>query len=66
MRLAQDAAGLKGNGIFWRLTNAEAVLHLRAQLLSGTWRDFVSTVLKHEALWALESAPGEGGLQEAA
>ena len=42
---------LKGNGIFWCPENAEAVLHLRAQLLSGTWHDFTATVLEQESSW---------------
>jgi hypothetical protein len=57
---------LKGNGIFWCPANAEAVLHLRAQLLSGTWREFVATVLRHETLWLLERSPGGEGRREAA
>jgi hypothetical protein len=28
---------LKGNGIFWRIHNAEHVMHLRAHLLAGQW-----------------------------
>lgn len=46
---------LKGNGIFWCPDNAEAVLHMRAQVLSGTWRDFVSTVLTDETRWKADS-----------
>jgi hypothetical protein len=42
---------LKGNGIFWLLVNAEAVLHLRSQLLSGRWNEFVRLVLRPMPEW---------------
>jgi hypothetical protein len=32
---------LKGNGIFWREENAERVLHMRANLKVGRWREMV-------------------------
>jgi hypothetical protein len=32
---------LKGNGIFWREENAERVLHMRANLKAGRWREMV-------------------------
>ena len=32
---------LKGNGIFWREENAERVLHMRANLKVGRWRQMV-------------------------
>jgi len=37
---------MKGNGIFWRLENAERVLFLRGQLLAGRWDRFVDAVLQ--------------------
>jgi len=45
---------LKGNGIFWNIENAEAVLHLRAQLLCGRWDEFVQTILRPEDVWTLD------------
>jgi hypothetical protein len=49
---------LKSNGCFWELDNAEIVLHLRAQLLSGRWTEFVKTVLDHEAFWSNQARRG--------
>ena len=46
---------LKGNGIFWSLENAEAVLHLRAQLLSGRWDEFLQTILRPQDVWTFEA-----------
>ena len=46
---------LKGNGIFWKLENAEAILHLRAQLLCGRWDDFVNTILRPQDVWTLDA-----------
>lgn len=46
---------LKGNGIFWLIENAEAVLHLRCQLLSGRWNDFVRQILQPEGVWDAQS-----------
>jgi hypothetical protein len=42
---------LKSNGSFWDVRNAEVVLHLRAQLLSGRWDTFIRTVLDDEVFW---------------
>ena len=42
---------LKGNGIFWRLENAEALLQVRAQLLSGRWGDFITEILEPVEFW---------------
>lgn len=42
---------LKGNGIFWTVNNAEGILHLRAQVLSGEWETFIKCVMKHEVFW---------------
>jgi hypothetical protein len=36
---------LKGNGIFWTRKVAEGLLHLRSQLLSGRWNDYLALVL---------------------
>lgn len=44
---------LKGNGIFWNIENAEAVLHLRAQLLCGRWDEFIGTILRPQDVWTL-------------
>jgi hypothetical protein len=41
---------MKGNGIFWGEGMAEALLHLRAQFLAGTWRDYMALIFEHEAL----------------
>lgn len=41
---------MKGNGIFWDPANAEVIMHMRAQLLSGTWDTFVRAALEPEAL----------------
>jgi hypothetical protein len=42
---------MKGNGIFWRLENAERLLLLRGQLLAGRWDQFVDAVLRPNELW---------------
>lgn len=36
---------LKGNGKFWLLANAEAVLHARCQWTAGTWSTFCKFIL---------------------
>ncbi len=33
---------MKGNGIYWREENAEAIFQLRAALLSGRWDDILA------------------------
>lgn len=38
---------LKGNGTYWLEEHAEALLHLRAQLKTGRWDDFVRATLAH-------------------
>lgn len=38
---------LKGNSIYWLEDHAEALLHLRAQLKTGRWDDFVRASLAH-------------------
>lgn len=38
---------LKGNSIYWLEDHAEALLHLRAQLKTGRWDDFVRATLAH-------------------
>ncbi len=42
---------LKGNGIFWTVESAEAVLQLRAQLLSGRWEQFMKEILQPVDHW---------------
>ncbi len=42
---------LKSNGIFWLHATAEAVLHLRSQLLCGRWDEFVQTILRPSEVW---------------
>lgn len=42
---------VKGNGIFWRRERVEEMLHLRAQLLSGRWNEYVEAILEPEAFW---------------
>ncbi|MFQ5641727.1 MAG: hypothetical protein ACE5IR_27445 [bacterium] len=37
---------LKGAGMFWLHENAEAFLHLRCQLKSGQWKQFLSNHIK--------------------
>lgn len=37
---------LKGCGIFWGPAEAEGIIHLRAQLLSNRWSDFMHSVLR--------------------
>lgn len=36
---------LKGNGKFWLLENAEAILHARCQWAAGTWSTFCDEIL---------------------
>lgn len=36
---------LKGNGKFWLLANAEAILHARCQWAAGTWSTFCNSIL---------------------
>lgn len=36
---------LKGNGKFWLLENAEAMLHARCQWVAGTWGNFCDSIL---------------------
>lgn len=38
---------LKGNSTYWLEDHAEALLHLRAQLKTGRWDDFVRATLAH-------------------
>jgi hypothetical protein len=41
----------KGNGIFWKEETAEGLLHLRAQLLSGRWDTYISSLLEPKNSW---------------
>lgn len=36
---------MKGSGIYWTRPVAEGLLHLRRQLRSGHWSDFIRTTL---------------------
>ncbi|MBA2750471.1 MAG: hypothetical protein H0U45_17520 [Tatlockia sp.] len=36
---------LKGNGKFWLLENAEAILHARCQWAAGSWSTFCDSIL---------------------
>lgn len=36
---------MKGSGIYWTQSVAEGLVHLRCQLLSGCWSDFIRTTL---------------------
>jgi hypothetical protein len=47
----------KGNGIFWKEENAEAVLQLRAQLLSARWKLFVNEIFDPVELWNKQDKP---------
>jgi hypothetical protein len=38
---------LKGNGIFWREENAEAMLQVRAQVITNRWDERLTTMRKH-------------------
>lgn len=44
---------LKGNGIFWTRKSAEGLLHLRSQLLSGRWNDYMTAILEPYVRWQL-------------
>ena len=47
---------LKGNGIFWLPESAEAVLHIRSQLLCGRWDEFITEISVPKELWSLTSS----------
>ncbi len=47
---------LKGNGIFWLPESAEAVLHIRSQLLCGRWDEFITEISVPKDLWSLTSS----------
>jgi hypothetical protein len=55
----------KGNGIFWEENNVEEVLHLRAQLLSGHWEQWVDQILQPKSFWDRQTR-NETRRQEAA
>jgi hypothetical protein len=40
---------LKGNGIFWREENAEAMLQVRSQVISGRWDNRIKQMRKYLA-----------------
>ena len=37
---------ITGNGKFWLVENAEAMLHARCQWAAGTWGNFCDSILK--------------------
>jgi len=39
---------MKGCGLYWCESTAEGLIHLRCQLLSGHWSDFIRTTLTPE------------------
>jgi hypothetical protein len=43
---------MKSNGIFWDPSNAEDILHLRAQFVAGRWHSYVATILQPREFWA--------------
>lgn len=45
---------LKGNGIFWTRKTAEGLLHLRSQLLSGRWNEYMAAILEPYVQWQLD------------
>ena len=47
---------MKSNGIFWEPSNAEDMLHLRAQFLSGRWHVYVAIILQPREFWTLNPA----------
>lgn len=49
---------LKGPGIFWIPENAEGLLHLRSQLLSGTWDDLMRRIFEPAPFWRRHPARG--------
>jgi hypothetical protein len=52
---------MKGNGIFWRLENAERLLFLRSQMLSGRWDAFIDNILRPLQLWPDSGRRGTSG-----
>jgi hypothetical protein len=46
---------MKGNGIFWEPSNAEDMLHLRAQFLCGRWHSYIATILQPKEFWTLKT-----------
>jgi hypothetical protein len=47
---------MKSNGIFWDPSNAEDILHLRAQLLTGRWHSYIPTILQPREFWTLNAS----------
>lgn len=61
---------LKGNGIFWREENAEAMLQVRCQVMSGRWDHRIKQMRKHLAFdartnWSIEPRPMSSKLERA-
>ncbi|MCA9196634.1 MAG: hypothetical protein KDA87_03815, partial [Planctomycetales bacterium] len=40
---------LKGNGVFWKLEAAEAMLQIRSLVIANRWDDRIQTMRKHSA-----------------
>ncbi len=53
---------VKGAGMFWKEDNAEAMIYLRAQALTGRWEEMISRVQEHsrrtrDLNWKWEATP---------
>jgi hypothetical protein len=62
---------LKGNGIFWRQENAEAMLQVRSQVISDRWDDRIKQMRKHLAYdgrseWRFQPRPMSSKAERAA
>jgi hypothetical protein len=62
---------LKGNGIFWREENAEAMLQVRSQVISGRWDHRMKQMRQHLAYdgrteWHFEPRPMSSKVERAA
>lgn len=43
----------KGNSVYWRPETGEGLLHCRAQLLAGRWKELAATTFQPECFWSL-------------
>lgn len=62
---------LKGNGIFWRAGNAEAMLQVRSQVISDRWDSRIKQMRQHLAYdgrtdWSFEPRPMSSKVERAA
>ena len=62
---------LKGNGIFWRAANAEAMLQVRSQVISDRWDNRIKQMRRHLAYdgrteWTFEPRPMSSKVERAA